>query len=241
MTVIVHKIIDGAILYDDTVISDIRDDLFVPDSWTEVNLIPKTIGGRGQVFFVGDHQGKFVMRHFVRGGIAAKLSYDTYVWTGECRTRSFDEWRLTRKLLAFNLPVPVPVAAHFKKKGMFYKADILTQEIPAIKSLAAYVIAGNIFEDFWKKVGVHISKFHNVGLCHADLNAYNIQIDESAKMWLIDFDKSQILNPGRWRYYNLKRLKRSLIKICNENSSAKFKSSDWLKLLDGYSHASRSL
>ena len=57
MTVIVHKIFNGAILYDNTVISDVRDDLFVPDSWTEVNSIPKTIGGRGQVFFVGDSQG----------------------------------------------------------------------------------------------------------------------------------------------------------------------------------------
>jgi 3-deoxy-D-manno-octulosonic acid kinase len=242
LTVIVHKIFNGAILYDNTVISDVRDDLFVPDSWTEVNSIPKTIGGRGQVFFVGDSQGKFVMRHFVRGGMAAKFSYDAYIWTGKWRTRSFEEWRLIRKLLTFNLPVPVPVAAHFIKKGMFYTADIITQEIPNVKSLASYVITGNIFENFWKKVGAHIYKFHNVGLCHADLNAYNILIDEDTNMWLIDFDKSKILSPGGgWRHDNLKRLKRSLKKICNEKSSTNFKPSDWLELLDGYSHASRSL
>ena len=56
-------------------------------------------------------------------------------------------------------------------------------------------------------------KFHNVGLCHADLNAYNILIDEDTNMWLIDFDKSKILSPGGgWRHDNLKRLKRSLKK-----------------------------
>lgn len=241
MTDIVHKIPHGAILYDNNVISKVRDDLFVPDSWPEVNLMPKEIGGRGQIYFLSDGNKRFVMRHFVRGGMAAKFSYDAYIWKGAELTRSFREWRLIRKLIELNLPVPIPAAAYYIKKGLFYRANILTQEIPAVESLAAMVINGNTFENFWRKVGEHISRFHNIGLYHADLNAYNIQIDKDAKMWLIDFDQSQILSPGKWRFDNLNRLKRSLNKILIENIGAKFKSSDWLELKEGYSQALRSL
>ena len=170
-----------------------------------------------------------------------KFSYDAYIWKGAELTRSFREWRLIRKLIELNLPVPIPAAAYYIKKGLFYRANILTQEIPAVESLAAMVINGNTFENFWRKVGEHISRFHNIGLYHADLNAYNIQIDKDAKMWLIDFDQSQILSPGKWRFDNLNRLKRSLNKILIENIGAKFKSSDWLELKEGYSQALRSL
>ena len=58
-----------------------------------------------------------------------------------------------------------------------------------------------------------ISNFHFVGLFHADLNAFNIQIDKSHKSWLIDFDKGSIREPGRWEQSNLNRLKASLEKI----------------------------
>ena len=241
MTDIIHKIPDGAIIYDNNVISKVRDDLFVPDSWPEVNLMPKEIGGRGQIYFVGDGNKRFVIRHFVRGGMAAKFSYDAYIWKGAERTRSFKEWRLMRKLVELNLPVPIPAAAYYTKRGLFYRANILTQEVPDVESLAAYVIKGNTFENFWRKVGEHISRFHSIGLYHADLNAYNIQIDKDAKMWLIDFDQSQILSTGKWRFDNLNRLKRSLNKILIDNIGAKFKSSDWLELKEGYSQALRSL
>ena len=59
--------------------------------------MPKEIGGRGQIYFVSDGNKRFVIRHFVRGGMAAKFSYDAYIWKGAEQTRSFKEWRLIKE------------------------------------------------------------------------------------------------------------------------------------------------
>ena len=53
MTEIIRKTPNGAILYDNSIIDDVTDDLFVPESWQEVNLMPSEMGGRSNIHFKG--------------------------------------------------------------------------------------------------------------------------------------------------------------------------------------------
>src|SRR4029453_11025308 len=62
--------------------------------------------------------GRWVLRHYRRGGLIAKLSQDSYLWTGAARTRSFAEWRLLAELRRRGLRVPAPIAARYVR-GLF--------------------------------------------------------------------------------------------------------------------------
>ena len=60
----------------------------------------RAAGGRGTVAFVRDGERRWVLRHYRRGGLVARLLDDRYLWTGADRTRAFREWRLLRELRA---------------------------------------------------------------------------------------------------------------------------------------------
>ena len=67
--------------------------------------------------------------------------------------------------------------------------------------------------DAWAAIGRCIRRFHDYGLCHADLNAHNILLRGDREVFLIDFDRCARRQPGMWRDANLARLRRSLDKL----------------------------
>ena len=67
---------------------------------------PMKSGGRGAAWFVDGPFGGAVLRHYLRGGLAARISRDRHLWRGADRMRSFAEFRLLRAL-----PAQVPGAA----------------------------------------------------------------------------------------------------------------------------------
>ena len=75
---------------------------------------------------------------------------------------------------------------------------------------------------------------------HADMNAYNVQIDTDGLLWLLDFDKGRLRPPGPWQQETLSRLHRSLQKIMGLDPRLSFRSANWEQLLEGYFNASRS-
>ncbi len=77
------------------------------------------------------------LRHYRRGGLMARLADDLYLWTGEERTRAFREWRLLRQLREWQLPVPRPIAAGYRRHGLAYRADLLTEELPVRRDAGA--------------------------------------------------------------------------------------------------------
>ena len=237
MTDIVHNIDHGAILYDSSIIEKVTDDLFVPSSWPYSRVSGKDIGGRDNIFYLTNNESNYVLRHYNRGGVVSHFIKDSYFWSGAENTRSFSEWRLLQKLFSLGLPVPKPVAARYKRYHFFYKADLITVELTKVKPLARYIIDGDYFDNFWQKAGAVIAKFHNIGLFHADLNAYNIQIDDNYKFWLIDFDKSYFTGSKRRQRSNLTRLKSSIKKIIRNNSVINFCDSNWEELQESYSHS----
>ena len=242
MTETVEKTATGAILYDKAIINQISDERFTPGGWPHAEKLggPLRSAGRGNTLYVGNVPRQFVLRHYMRGGLLGKIVRDTYVFSGADKTRSFLEWRLLYKLASNQLRVPRPAAARYCQRGTFYKADIITVRIPEVMSLTQYIGENNPDEAFWYSVGESIYEFHAAGVYHADMNAYNLQIDSAGLLWMLDFDKGSLRSPGPWQQATLSRLHRSLQKIVSLDPQLNFHARNWEQLLEGYFTASRS-
>ena len=183
---------------------------------------------------------QFVLRHYVRGGLIGKLNRDRYVFSGEDATRSFAEWRMLKKMAENKLRVPRPAAARYERRGTFYRADLITVRIPGVRPLSSVIAERARGVEFWSGIGAAIYEFHTAGVYHADMNAYNLQIDEQDRLWMLDFDKGRLRPPGLWQQKTIGRLHRSLKKILTLDPRVNFSQADWEALLDGYFSASRS-
>jgi 3-deoxy-D-manno-octulosonic acid kinase len=191
-------------------------------------------GGRGGVVFVETPAGACALRHYHRGGLAARVSSDSYLWSAAERTRAFREFRLLARLADAGLPVSAPVAARYERHGFTYRADLLTRRIAAARTLAMCLHDGVPGPELGTSIGRTIARFHAFNVWHADLNAHNILIDGQGVVWLIDFDRGRIRAPRTaWRRSNLARLHRSLDKI-GASDLAGFDERFWNPLLAAY-------
>lgn len=192
-------------------------DIFDP-SWFEVDsnyqLITGNNRGRGSAWFFVKNSQSLILKHYKRGGAIAKLSYDKYIYFNAKNTRSFKEFVLNKYLHSLDLPVPKPVAAGFRRKGVFYKAYFVSEKIPNSKTLHQYVIDNNIDEqnEIWLKIKHTVNMFHDIKLNHVDLNIRNILIDAQRKIYLIDFDKCDLNANKTIKALNFDRLQRSINK-----------------------------
>lgn len=235
----------GSILYDAKRMRNPSERLFTRDFWAERQALRQVDGGRGAICYVrpGECSARYstgaganetwVLRHYHRGGMAAKVLRDRYLWTGAEQTRCFREWRLLAELYGRGLPVPAPVAAKYARAGIAYRADIITVEVQASLTLAESITRGRLFEEQWNVIGRTIAQFHAHGVQHADLNAHNILVDAGA-VYLLDFDRGRVCSRGAWEARVLARLKHSLKKISAQRSNVTFGIREWQWLMEGY-------
>lgn len=242
LTETVQRTPTGAVLFDQAIIRKLSEDMFLPSGWPHAEPVTGLLGsgGRGQTMFVGNVPRQFVLRHFLRGGLFGKIVHDSYAWQGEDATRSFAEWRMLDKMAANGLRVPRPAAARYCRHGLFYTADIITVRIPGVRPLSERLAQKAWSAEFWYSIGRAISAFHDCGVYHADMNAYNIQIDADGKVWMLDFDRGRLMPPGAWQQKTLSRLHRSLEKIKALDPTLNYRRKDWELLLEGYFTASSS-
>ena len=226
--------VDGSsILYDAQRIGIPEAVWFSADWWASRGQLCGGAPGRGTTVFVQDGQGELALRHYRRGGLVGRLFDDGYLWTGLVNTRPWREWRLLAELYQQGLPVPRPVAAHCVRHGLFYRADLLTERLPG-RPLADWLVDGPLNLSLARAVGKCIRRFHQAGVFHADLNARNILLDETGRVSLIDFDKSEQRAAGSWQQQNLARLRRSLDKFCRQQAAFHFDERLWQAILTGY-------
>lgn len=211
---------------------------FDPEFWGAL-ATPVSSGGRGGAWFLSRPDQDWVLRHYLRGGMAARLSGSGYLFLGESRARSFAEFRLLQRLAEWGLPVPLPVAAGYRRSGLTYSAAIIVERLSDVVPWGDQVTFCAELDESWTRVGHLLRRFHDRGVDHADLNCFNILLNRT-DAYLIDFDRGRIRQrPGRpgngWQARNLSRLHRSLVKNFQKTGTGlSFLAEGWKTLLQAY-------
>jgi 3-deoxy-D-manno-octulosonic acid kinase len=231
----IQEFTGGAMLYDSSRAGNAAPDWLDASWWAARGAVSAASEGRGSAALIEADGRSLVLRHYRRGGFVARLVADRYWWRGAERTRSFREWHLLYHMYRAGLPVPMPIAAGYRRSGRTYTADLLVQRIPGARSLAQAVGAAPLPLATWMAIGRCLRHFHARGICHADLNAHNILLGAAEdEIWVIDFDRGSLRSPGWWSDANLVRLQRSLLKHTAGTGAERFSAADWQMLLDSY-------
>lgn len=203
---------------------------FVPTYWG-ARALPVSVGGRGGAWFINTGDSRVVLREYRRGGLAARISRKTYVYTSEQNVRSVAEFHLLDRLVSKGLPVPRPVAAWYRKVSpVQYQAAIIIERLEGTKPLAELV--ESLADLDWFILGQTVRRFHDARVRHADLNCFNVLV-RGQDFFLIDFDKGRIMPPNsssRWKAANLDRFARSLRKVAGDAVMNRV----WGAFLNGY-------
>ncbi len=184
-------------------------------------------GGRGLAVSAGPG-GRWVLRHYHRGGLPGRLIENSYFWRGDAATRPVRELRLLAQLAENGAPVVRPVAARVLRSGLRYRGDILTVRVMNARTLGE--CAATLGTEDWAQIGAAIRRFHNAGGWHADLNAHNLLLSPDG-VFVIDLDRGRLVPPGTAQQQrNLDRLERSLSKLGLLPAA----SDGWQALLNAY-------
>lgn len=225
------------ILYDDDALSAPDENCLQPAYWAGRGAVDGGFRGRGTALKVDTPAGPAVLRRFRRGGMAAGILNDRYLYTGWERSRAFREWRLLEALRSRGLPVPRPLAASCERAGAWYRAGLLTALIPGTKTFADRLANATLDAHQWQSIGAALRRFHDAGVEHADLNIRNILLDGTGRVFLVDFDRGRLTAPSDVRRRAmLNRLRRSLNKVGNEAID-----DGWKELLAAYDDIEDSL
>jgi 3-deoxy-D-manno-octulosonic acid kinase len=231
----IQEFTGGAMLYDSSRAGNAAPGWLDASWWAARGAVTAAGEGRGSAALIEADGRSLVLRHYRRGGLVAHLVADRYLWRGAERTRSFREWHLLYHMHRAGLPVPMPIAAGYRRSGSTYTADLLVQRIAGARSLAQAIGAAPLPLATWMAIGRCLRHFHARGVCHADLNAHNILLGAAAdEIWVIDFDRGSLRAPGWWSDANLVRLQRSLLKLSARTDAEHFSAADWQMLLDSY-------
>jgi len=138
MSINIKKDASSFLLFSDALDLDnsISSDWFEVDYWRQKNRIMGESKGRHTTWFIDPpdilSDQHWVLRHYYRGGLAAKFITDCYLYVGLHDTRPYLEVSLLINMEAMGLPAPKVIGARLQKKGLFYTADLLMERIPGL-------------------------------------------------------------------------------------------------------------
>ncbi len=194
----------------------------------------RKVAGRGTVTFFKGFGLDLVHKTYKRGGLIRKLISSVYLWTGLKKTRAHIEFDGLKKMFNLGLPVPRPIAARIIRKGIFYRAELITQEIENGTTLGKNLAENNLSTGVLEELGVAIRSLHSKGFMHPDLNVENILVADSKKIFFLDFDQTKPLKQKEIQFgRDIERLRRSVEKFCEKNERD-FPEREWQIVLEAY-------
>lgn len=154
--------------------------------------------GRRTAFSVPAGSGRWVIRHYWRGGAIARWLGDRYLRAG--RTRPMRELSASLAARARGIPTPRIVAAVVYHGAAFYRADLATEHVPGAEDLAMTLFGAQQRtaaerEAACSAAAALIRKMGERGVIHRDLNLKNILIQWTAggpKTYLLDLDRCRV-------------------------------------------------
>ena len=205
------------IQYNSNVFSNFSNKLFNIDYISKEGLIKSVMDGRGKALEL-EYGGKsYFLKHYIRGGFVAKISYDRYIFNSLASTRAVKEYNFLNTMNDKGLPVPKAAALQVITNRFTYKADLITCKIENEGTLYEFIKNNKMTKVLWNSLGTTIEKFYQENVYHSDLNAKNIIIDKDNNFFLLDFDNSYFFYDKKLFTKSMFRLERSLKKIKNYN------------------------
>lgn len=176
--------------------------------------------GRGPAYAIPAADGRWVVRHFRRGGAFARLLGDRYLAVG--MPRPVAELLASDIARGRGVDTPEVQALVIYPAGAFYRADIATAHVPDSIDLAR-ALFGPAPASAEERVracsaaGRLLAILAERGVVHADLNLKNILLAPTTagfRPYLLDLDRSRIVTrvSGRQRETMLQRFWRSISK-----------------------------
>ncbi len=215
-------------------------------AWAATHPQLRELAGRGRVYSVPapargpDDRDRWVVRHYLRGGAVARFLTDRYVAVG--RPRPMVEACASVEARARGIPTPAAVAGAVYFAGPFYRADLVTEEIPDAADLARVLFGPQPTpiedEAALAASGRLVRSLERAGLLHPDLNAKNIVLRgerASPRAHLVDLDRccARTLGIPAPAFPMRRRLERSLRKF-EVRTGRKLSAEAWVALRSGY-------
>ena len=216
--------------------------------WAAAHPGRRALMGRGPVHSVpapgsgGERGDRWVVRHYLRGGLVARWLEDRYLALGE--PRPLREARASAEARRLGVPTPPVMAGAVYRAGLFYRADLVTGQIPDSEDLAA-VLSGTVGaptaldrDAAMYQAGALVRRLEEAGFFHPDMNAKNVVIQAHAggpRAHLVDLDGCSA-RPGRAStpgHIMRRRLERSLRKL-ERQAGVQLPTGAWAALRQGF-------
>ena len=220
---------------DAAVFADELPALFDLAAWRSRGAVAVLGAGRGNIHTLTDPSGSYLLRHYYRGGLMARISRDLFLAQPIRLSRAMQEFALLRVLRAQGLPVPQACAARYRSVGAWYRADILVAKIPDAVDVARLLhhVRG-LAPAEWQSLGRVVRQLHDAQCFHSDLNCHNLMLDGQGRAWIVDFDKCGFRAGSAWKVDNLDRLQRSLRKELRLDPAFRWDEPQWAHFVAGY-------
>jgi 3-deoxy-D-manno-octulosonic acid kinase len=187
-----------------------------------------------------DARARWVCRRYRRGGwMASIMRGDLYLAGGV--SRPLLELRAAATARERGIRTPAVVAGAVYRAGPFYRADLITEQVPDARSLAACLLDARHDRDRTgplRRAGEAVRSLERARIEHRDLNAGNVLLSPDGLTWIVDLDRCRALSPdGREPAGQMRRrLERSLRRL-GAHGGEPLAPEDWQALRAGYDEA----
>jgi 3-deoxy-D-manno-octulosonic acid kinase len=171
------------------------------------------LSGRGLIRFIDlPNMGCIAIKQYRRGGLISKVVRERYLSQAKLRPEQELEILVEAQKLGVNVPRPLGFVT---EGGLFYKAWLLTQEIPKHRTLTEIAeTKPYLVNELIGKLVTQVSRLISARIHHVDLHPGNTVVSGDNEVYILDFDKAKKVScePKELRDRYLVRWRRAVIK-----------------------------